>query len=91
MEYLLGENNQFETKLHDYHIDILPWLDDRIDQEENSILTEPQKYSKILFDLEQHSSIYTGKNEITTFWFAIGYQKNGYFGYYFVFKTQLEN
>lgn len=91
MEYLLGENNQFETLLHDYHIDILPWLDDRIDHEESSILTRPRKYSKILFDLEQHASIYTGDNEITTYWFAIGYQKDGYIGYYFVYKTKLEN
>lgn len=91
MEYLLGENNQFESKLHEYHVDILPWLDDRIDHEDNSILNEPQKYSKILFDLLEHSSVYTGENEITSYLFAIGNQKNGYFGYYFVFKTQLEN
>lgn len=91
MEYWFNDELKYEIKLHPYHIDMVPWLDENLNVEIISSIELPNRKIKQNATKLFESSVYVSNNELLSYRFAIGKKINVHFGYFYVFKTKLEN
>ncbi len=91
MEYWFNDELKYEIKLHPYRIDMLPWLDENLNAEIISSIELPNRKIKQNATKLFESSVYVSSTELLSYRLAIGTKINVHFGYFYVFKTQLEN
>lgn len=99
MEYLFDEDQKMETKLHIDRSDMVLWLDGHYEEDECKSIELPSKNYTPQVVNKLSKSFYSAPNELTTYTFRIsikktnlgGYGKSTYCGFFYVFKTQLEN
>lgn len=91
MEYWFDDELNYEIKLHPYRMDMLPWLDDNLNDELCAQIDLPKRKIKQNATKLHESSLYVSSTELVSYRFAIGTNHNVHFGYFYVFKTPLED